>query len=386
MLGHTKNMDNETMNVHNVQQIIDGLWLEELKMQISGELFNTIIECAKSIENGMDRFEMIREAQVKVDTLRSSSLQSLKDRFLNRNAITLDGGLEHIERAVLDQYAESLQYIAPLLQQLSSLEEPAKVKAIAMKQVLLLQAEMDSVNIIKEANTWTMLDLDEVVEQVEGEAMAFMRAVQQAASANPGSTSLQQRAIRVVSKAAEARAKRASIDVWGRQRRAQKSEDPDLEKFVLETMRTLGHDNASVLVHGFSAIGFDCQAISSSGSCSRWHTSNEQQFRDRVNSIVRCVADGMKSHLAEAVVQERALFALLALAEQSAETKMLVARTGVIERVLEAVDRHPMDARVQQQGKTLLGILVLAGSIHKAQLHDDTFDMSETQYFCTWLR
>jgi hypothetical protein len=250
-----------------------------------------------------------------------------------------------MERVVQDRYAESREFVMSLLEQLSDSEQTLNVKAIAEKHLSHLEEEMESINYMREANTFAMMELDNSIQCVEAEQCAFIASVLQLAKANQQNGTLQARALRTLSKIAEVYAKKPACA------RICQDESPEFEAFVLETMHT-HRDNVSVMIDGCLAVGWYAQYAASA--------TNFMQTKCGIH----CVKNAMEAHPTDAVLQDKALFALQSIANRRVENKVLLAKSGLVERVLEAMEKHPTDD-MKQRGAKLLAVLVVqnAGAV-----------------------
>lgn len=342
VLDFTKYMHSETMALQTIQQIVDSMWLQEVVIQISAELFNVVALSAESIQHGTDADEATQVGYAKVAEVRESALMSVFERSANRSSVSLQGGLEYVAGVVCDRYAESLEFIDALLGQLCAPKRVAHVKHVARKQLRLLLEELQTINFFKEANTLTAMELEESISDVEEAECTFITSLVRVARANKQNVTLQQRVLRTLSQIVEVHAKN-----W-RKEKGGKGECPETVSFVIETMQSEEYANASVQVHGCVALG--CLA-----HC--------RPYRNAHAHGIQCVIDVMDVHMIDSLVLDKALFALRSIADQSVYNKIHMAKYNVIERVLKAMDSHPMDACLQLRGRELLGILVLAACV-----------------------
>lgn len=343
-----KEMTTDLTAFQSIQQIIDNLWLQELNMQVSAELFNVVIDSAASIVQGMNFVDVMPEALGEFDRVKDVALRSLRDRSANRSGVSLEGGFEYVDRTVRENYAESLQSVTNLLSQLVNFQQACKVKSYAKKQLKHLREEMESINHIKEANTWTMLDIDQSIEQVQEAEWYFIKAVLRIARANQQNVTMQARAMRTLSTVVEDYAKNQRRGIPCQEYHG---ECEDFGSFVLETMLTLGQAHPSILIDGFSAVG--------------WYASYSSDMSE-VEAGLNCIMSAMQLHMSNPRVQDKGLAALVQIADARAGNKMLMAKSGVIDNVLKALQSHATDSQLQERGNQLVGSLVLAASVYKA--------------------
>jgi hypothetical protein len=107
--GFSEWVETEMTALRSLHKLIDGMWLEEMALQVHAEVYGVVIEAADHIERGTDSIDTIKRAHAKVEAAREWSMQSLMARLGNRDLISLDGGFGFVERIVLDRCAEACQ-------------------------------------------------------------------------------------------------------------------------------------------------------------------------------------------------------------------------------------------------------------------------------------
>jgi len=279
-------------------------------------------------------------------------LKSSRDRSANRDAISLEGGIDYVDHTLRAGYHDSLQLVMPLLGKLVDAQQSSvaeKVEAKVRKRLAHMHEELESIASIKEANTFTMNQIDKTLDQVQLEECTFCASLLKLARANAQSVPLQQRALRallnVVERGSESQRKAAIC----------KDVCQDSAHFVLETMKMHGSSDVSVLIDGcsFFIFGqhFDCPFPSD---------KLDAKF---VNGFAQCIMTALDAHPSNATLLEKALLSLLCLTEHSFAKKTLLVELGAIARFLQALDRHPADSQVQQLGAKLVGSLIVVSNV-----------------------
>merc|ERR1712232_1342239 len=99
--------------VAELQECIDDMWLDELMLGCDTELFSCVREVAAQIERGADPSEVVPVAVAKAQETESLALSSLRIRLDARDQITLNGGLEGIEKRIREQRAQAMKEVEP---------------------------------------------------------------------------------------------------------------------------------------------------------------------------------------------------------------------------------------------------------------------------------
>jgi hypothetical protein len=175
--GYSDYVDSKTVALQTLYRRIDGMWLEELALQIRYEVFGVVIEAADHIERGAKAAETISKAFKKVQSLKDTFLQSLADRLANRDSIEVEGGLPLAERTVLDKHTAASLSALPLLEQLGNHDKVGEVKSSAKKRVSLIANEIDSIICSKEANTLSAIWVGENISEMEKTEWNFALSV-----------------------------------------------------------------------------------------------------------------------------------------------------------------------------------------------------------------
>lgn len=178
-------------NMKRLAGTIDNLWLQELILQSSGELFNVLIGAASEVQIGTQPKEVLARSLKDVADLRAEAFDSLKVRYEARGEVTLDGGLEGLRSILSVQLDEISGEVKGLLEQLREPTSARDIRRCAEKRLQNAAAELYVLSDLKMANSDTFLLLEEHLDDLQHEETAFAEAVQQAARANPQNTCLQ---------------------------------------------------------------------------------------------------------------------------------------------------------------------------------------------------
>jgi hypothetical protein len=346
LAGFSEVVDTEMAALQGLRQRIDGMWVEELILQILAELFQVVIETACCIEHDGNAVTAICEASRKLHVIVGWPLQCVTDRAANRQVITMEGGLEFAEKHVSEVCSDAHRVVEGLLQQLSQPEQVSSVKRRAQEFVSHMAEELESISYCKEANTFMMLDMEENIKELEVAEHNFALSVVQEARVGPENVLFQERALQTLARVLEAYAlKQRSglhlINVLG-----------DCVNFVLESLRSQRCQNTSLQEDACRVLGHLAT-----------HGIEYSLIRD---SCIPALLNTMQVQCDQSSVQVCACGALLQIAGSSVQNKMLVAKLVSIDVISNAIHNHPMDTQLQQVGIDLLSVLVIAGAVSKA--------------------
>lgn len=334
----------ELDGVQKIYQLIDRMWLQELTLQVTAELLNIVIESANSIQKGADASATISQAFERALEVKDWSQQSIKVRSSSRELIALDGGFEYLNCAVAEQFAESLQSIEPLVHQLSERGRVSEVKSMARRRLRHVLEEFESIGTLKEANTYTLIQLGESIDDIEEREWAFTASLLQIAGANHENVTLQRRALSALPKRLESAGKSESTG----------SQAASCPRYILDAMQRHITDP---LVQTDACLAL--ARLAEAGANLAFEIAG-------LGGVARVLAS-MEAHQAEGDVQANALSALLNIAAHSVDSKLSMAFSGqVSELILGIVEKHPGNAAVQERGPKLVGILVWTACVRAA--------------------
>ncbi|CAE8626112.1 unnamed protein product [Polarella glacialis] len=215
---YRQDLQSEHLQLREVLELVDGMWLQELNLQSTAELYNFVLEAAAEVQEGAEPQQVISCTLVRAQEVRGWALESLRIRAGVRTSRALGSSLQELEGIVMEACEAALQGAEDLLrqlepnvsaeskpeQQVSAAATPeqqvsaAAVQVTARKVLSNLQEELDSISLMKEANTETVMQLGEHLEELKREEWAFASGVLEAAKANPESLALCRRAAKTL--------------------------------------------------------------------------------------------------------------------------------------------------------------------------------------------
>jgi len=198
--------ESDKESIDHILKIVDRMWLQELVLQSRAELLEILIVAAAEVEqlkavswelrsewgpSEGEKLSIVTRILEEIPKVKALALDSLKVRSAARKTISLDGGLEGLNRTLAAQLDEVADGFRPLVDQLVQPTHADEVGKGAKRRLNNVLAELSALSDLKEANCDIFLQMEESLEDLLSSESAFTDTVLQAARANPQNADLQ---------------------------------------------------------------------------------------------------------------------------------------------------------------------------------------------------
>jgi len=321
-----------------LQQQIDDMWLEELRINHAAEIFGVVRHSITRLELGNPFEDVEARAMREISEVKGMIEDSVRVRFDARDQISLEGGLDTLQQSISVHHESTVAKAVPLLKQLS---DPAVVQTIRSEVDKALEeqkVELGNIFQSKEDQTEQFFQADGNLAKWRMEELEFARVAVESAkgAANEDgllqSWTLAQVACKAMLKAAKlSQIPAEDVDTW--------------TKFILKVMR---HPKPE----------FKNNSNLHKKTLKAFARLTSMQDHDQWTEALPLIVMVMTTFQCCHVIQAAAMKTFQGMLSKCPETAVaLAASHGVIDKTRLAMRIHHAEATVQERGKSLLALL-----------------------------
>jgi hypothetical protein len=181
---HTEETEDAQSLQHDVHELIDGMYVQELLTQFDAEMYALVAAAAKNVQDGIDVCVVRRDFYAQCKEVKEMVLESYTTKEKARQSTALKCKIEQI---ILGNYVKIVALVEEMVDRLVSPNDCEEVMARVKEALACLKQKLDMYLSFKEETTYIAEDVHEKVHEQDQISAGFRQVVE----ANPESPKMQ---------------------------------------------------------------------------------------------------------------------------------------------------------------------------------------------------